>query len=276
MDIIDCFDKNCCSADINASTKENVIKQLAQLACKNPSLDKIGYDTVFEKLKERESQGTTAFGSELALPHARIEGLEDFVVFVATSQKGADFESLDKRKVRIFAVIIGPKEAVNEHLKILAGISRLLSIPHVKTELYNANNQEVLAESFIRNLKVGGKNEESKKQIKMTLLTVILYNEEFMYDVLELFLQEGIEGATIIESSGMGQYISNIPIFADFIGFMRQNKNQSKTIMALIPEDRVDDIIEGIEQITGDMNKHQGAMVFTQEIKTFKGSMKMM
>lgn len=38
----------------------------------------------------------------------------------------------------------------------------------------------------------------------MKLLYVILYIEDFLYEILEFFIEMGIEGATIIESSGMG------------------------------------------------------------------------
>ena len=110
----------------------------------------------------------------------------------------------------------------------------------------------------------------------MKLLTVVLYLEEFLNEILEFFIEAGVDGATVIESFGMGQYISNIPLFADFIGFMQQNKNQSRTIMALVPEGRVEEIVEGIEEITGDLEKKQGAMVYVLDVPFYKGTMKML
>ena len=110
----------------------------------------------------------------------------------------------------------------------------------------------------------------------MKLLILTLYVEDFIYSILEFFIQEGVEGANILESFGMGQYISNIPLFADFIGFMKESKNRSKTILALIPEDRIDSIIQGIEDITGDLDKKQGAMIMTLDVSFYKGTMKMM
>jgi PTS system nitrogen regulatory IIA component len=100
--------------------------------------------------------------------------------------------------------------------------------------------------------------------------------EEMLYHILEFFLQEGVEGATILDSSGMGQYISDIPLFATFIGFMNEKKNRSRTILATIPADREDEIVKGIEKITGDLDKKQGAMLFTIDIGYWKGTMKMM
>ncbi len=47
----------------------------------------------------------------------------------------------------------------------------------------------------------------------MKLLYVVLYIEDFIYDILEFFIEMGNDGTTIIESSGMGEYISNVPMF---------------------------------------------------------------
>ena len=93
---------------------------------------------------------------------------------------------------------------------------------------------------------------------------------------MEYFIQEGIDGATIVESSGMGEYISNIPLFASFIGFMNENKHSSKTIMAMIPAERQQEILEGIESITGDLDKKEGAMIFMTDVTFYKGTMKML
>ena len=113
-------------------------------------------------------------------------------------------------------------------------------------------------------------------QEKQKLLQVILYEEIFFYDLLEFYLEEGIDGASVIDSSGMGQYISNIPLFASFIGFMNENKNRSRTIMAMVPESRVEALVAGIERITGDLEKKQGAMILVLDVAFSKGTMKMM
>ncbi len=57
---------------------------------------------------------------------------------------------------------------------------------------------------------------------------------------------------------------------------MNEQKNRSNTILATIPADREDDIIKGIEAITGDLDKKQGAMLMTLDIAVWKGTMKMM
>ena len=83
------------------------------------------------------------------------------------------------------------------------------------------------------------------------------------------------EGATILDSAGMGRYISNVPLFADFIGFMRENKHQSKTILTLVPQEHTQELIQRIEEVSGDLDKKQGAMIMVLDVSYLKGSMKM-
>lgn len=46
--------------------------------------------------------------------------------------------------------------------------------------------------------------------------------------------------------------------------------------MVMIPEEKLDDVIEGIEEITGDLDKKQGAMIIASDVSFHKGTMKMM
>ncbi len=273
MELYEIIDKDCCSVDLTSRTKDTVLHELASLAVKNSALQPFGIQKIYEGLKKREDEGSTGFGEGVALPHMRMEGLDRFLVLIATSKTGIDFNSVDKKRVDLFFVIIGPAEKVNEHVQILAGISRTLSTRYIKKELRQAKTNGVLYETFLRSVE---KSVDRPTTRRMKLIYVVLYLEDFLYNILEYFIQEGIDGATIIESSGMGEYVSNIPIFATFIGFFNERKNQSKIIMALIPEEREQEILKGIEKITGDLDQKEGAMIITTDVSIYRGSMKIM
>lgn len=274
MELFEIVDKESCRSHITGKTKEDIVMKLAEVAAGSDRLKGIKADYIYQKIMERENQGSTGFGNGVALPHARLEGVDSFLIFIVVSKRGVEFEAIDKKKVNVFFVILGPEKEVSAHLKLLATISRVLSNSNVKRELLNARTSEAIYEAFMRNTRMVEKKGAEKQ--KMKLLFVILYFDEFLYHILEFFIEEGIDGATIIDSFGMGEYISNIPLFADFIGFMSQKKNNSKTIMALVPEDDIPEIIKGIEEITGDLDKKEGAVVFTLDVGFYKGSMRMM
>ena len=274
MELLTILDKNCCKVNLKAKNKDEVIRKLASLAKKSTTTDDLTEEEIYRYIREREEQGSTGFGNEMAIPHARIKEMKEFLVLCGVSKKGVDFDAMDKKRVRIIFLILGPEEAVNEHLKILAALSRLLGLPRVKNELLQAPSEISLFETILRYGRE--QNGGSAEDQKMKLLMVNLYIEDFFYNILEFFIEQGIEGATILDSYGMGQYISNIPLFADFIGFMKKDRSKSRTIMALVPETRIDEVLKGIEEITGDMTKKQGAMVMVLSLDFYKGSMGMM
>lgn len=274
MELYEILDREACTLDLSERTKEEALRRIAEIASHSEALEGMSAEDIFQKLLGREGQGTTGFGDGIAIPHARMEEMKRSLMFIVTSRRGVDFEAMDKRRVHVFFVLLGPEGRAEEHLKILASISRLLSTTHLKNEILSAKSKNAIYEAFVRN----SLGEDKKRGVsrKMKLMYVILYMQEFLYEILEFFIEEGVEGATIIDSSGMGQYISNIPLFASFIDFMREDKNLSKTIIALVPEDREEEIIRGIETITGDLDKKQGAMIITHDVSFYKGTMNMM
>ncbi len=273
MNLYDITSEEACAVNLPAKTREEILQSIAKQAKKVPAFDALSEEDIFQGLLNREEQGSTGFGGGIAIPHARFEKAEGFAFFIVTTRRGVDFDAMDKKKVKVFFVLLGPADGVREHLQILAAVSNVIARSNIKNELLTATTRSVVYEMFL------SKTQDEKPphlREKQKLLQVILYEDTFFYDLLEFYIEEGIDGATVLESSGMGQYISNIPLFASFIGFMNEDKNRSRTIMALVPESRVEALVEGIERITGDLDKKQGAMILVLDVGFSKGTMKMM
>ncbi len=275
MELAEALDPDCCAVNMSARDKDQALWKLADLAVKSNALEGVDADTIYHALADRERQGSTAFGKEVAMPHARLPGMDTFVMFAAVFPRGVHFDAVDNKKVRLFFVILGPGEQVQAHLRILAGISRIIAHTNAKQELVRTRSTEALTEVLQRYIGQAESTPQPSSQ-KMKLMLITLYVEQHIYDILELLLEFGIEGASIFETSGMGRYISNVPLFAEFIGFMNESKNASQTVMALAPERHVQGIIDRIEDITGDLDKREGAAVVVLDVTFAKGTMKMM
>ncbi len=273
MDPFELVIPQCCSNDLAGGTAEEVLRNLITLADDAGKLKGLGKQTLVSALLERERQGSTGFGGGLALPHARIAGLDDFVICIGVSKKGVAFQALDKKPVRLFIMVLAPEDRVQDHLKLLAAISRTLAGTKVKQQLLNAASPLAVNEAFLAHCRSTAPKAPKRRS---KLLCVVLFAEELLHEILESFVEHGVEGATILDSQGMGHYISNIPIFADFIGFMRAQTHQSKTILALVPEDLIPTVLAGVEEITGDLDKRQGAVIMVLDVSFYRGSMAMM
>lgn len=274
MNLLSAIRKECCTVDLPGKSRDEVLRALADLACRSPALAQIGPKVVYQKLREREEQGATGLGHGVALPHARVEGMEEFVIGVAVSRRRIDFQALDKKKCGLIFFILGPEQANAEHLKALAALSRQAGSPQVRAELDKAYTPTALYEALARRLGAGATAPQGRRAMKLMFLT--LYMEDLLYDVLQFLLEAGVDGANILEGAGMGKYISNVPLFAEFIGVMQHRKEHSRTIMALVPAERQAQIVEGVEALAGDLDKNQGAVIVFLDATFHKGTMRMM
>ena len=88
-----------------------------------------------EALRAREALGPTGVGRGVALPHARLSGLDSVVGTFILLEKPVNFDSLDKEPVDIAFALFAPEDAGVEHLKALALVSRTLREPSICAKL---------------------------------------------------------------------------------------------------------------------------------------------
>ncbi|MEJ2634174.1 MAG: P-II family nitrogen regulator [Calditrichia bacterium] len=106
----------------------------------------------------------------------------------------------------------------------------------------------------------------------MKLLVFILNKEENLEEVLEAFLELNIQGATILDSVGMGSILAqDIPIFAGFRSLLQGSRPANKTILTVVPDDLVEPAVKALEQIVGSLDEAGNGLAFTLEIDKIFG-----
>ncbi len=90
---------------------------------------------VVEALIERENLGPTGVGHGVALPHARLGGIDSVVGALVLLETPIDFSSVDRQPVDLAFALFAPEDAGVEHLKALALVSRTLRDPSVCAKL---------------------------------------------------------------------------------------------------------------------------------------------
>ena len=105
------------------SSKKRLMHELGDLADGVHGLDA---GSVVDALLERESLGPTGVGHGVALPHARMDGIEEVCGAFVLLEKPVDFDAVDHQPVDLVFALFAPREAGVEHLKALALISRTL------------------------------------------------------------------------------------------------------------------------------------------------------
>lgn len=108
---------------LSVKGKKPLFQKIAQLAAAAYGLDA---DQVSGALFERERLGSTGFGGGVAIPHAKIPGLERMCGVVALLDPAVPFEAVDDNAVDIVFALLSPVDSGADHLKTLARVSRYL------------------------------------------------------------------------------------------------------------------------------------------------------
>jgi PTS system nitrogen regulatory IIA component len=142
MKLLDILNKDCIIPELRSQNKREVLEELtgALLNCK-ANLNK---EALVEVLLERERLGSTGIGDGIAIPHGKIQELDELILSFGRSTRGIDFDSMDGRPTHLFFLLIAPENSAGTHLRALAKISRLLKSAHFRKRLMEAGTIEEL------------------------------------------------------------------------------------------------------------------------------------
>lgn len=98
---------------------------LAQLVQALERAGKLKNARVFhEAILEREKIVSTGIGLGVAIPHAKLEGYDDFFIAIGIQEKkGIEWNALDGAPVRLIFMIGGPDNRQTGYLKILSDLT---------------------------------------------------------------------------------------------------------------------------------------------------------
>ena len=85
------------------------------------------HDTVFEALMARERLGSTALGHGCAVPHGRLESLQEPALVLLRTKQPIAYDAPDDKPVRLFMTLLVPQDNPEEHLQILREIAALFA-----------------------------------------------------------------------------------------------------------------------------------------------------
>lgn len=127
------------------SSKKRLFQDLGEIVASGYGLDAT---TAFTALQDRESLGPTGVGHGIALPHARIKGLDDVIGAFVRIEKPLDFDAVDRQPVDLVFALFAPDGAGVDHLKALALVSRTMRDADVCAKL-RANEDPVALHSIL-------------------------------------------------------------------------------------------------------------------------------
>ncbi|MCX8065739.1 MAG: PTS sugar transporter subunit IIA [Candidatus Hydrogenedentes bacterium] len=124
-------------------TKYEVLDRLISLVSKSPAIkDPEGFR---KAVLEREEITSTGIGGGIAVPHARMDEIEDIIIGLAIVPEGVDFDSIDNQPVYIVLLYATPKTKDKEYLQLLAKTVQTLKSSTVCNRLLKCQSPQQVA-----------------------------------------------------------------------------------------------------------------------------------
>ncbi|MEV5948937.1 fructose-specific PTS transporter subunit EIIC [Streptomyces sp. NPDC051993] len=131
--------------ELAAREKRAAIREMAEMLGTTGNVRDV--DELVRVALAREARGTTGLGEEIAIPHAKTDAVSAPVVGFARSAEGIEWGSQDGTRARLIFMISVPEAAAgDEHLRILALLSRKLMDTGFRTRLAGAADEAAVLE----------------------------------------------------------------------------------------------------------------------------------
>lgn len=126
---------------LSGETRDDIIDEMIQkLSQRGMLLSESGFK---QAILNREQQGTTAIGMNIAIPHGKSESVREPSVAFGIKRSGVGWNSLDGSDAKLIFMIAVPEESEgNQHLKILQMLSRKLMDDSYRKQLLSVQTKE--------------------------------------------------------------------------------------------------------------------------------------
>ena len=142
MKISDTLKEDYIIADLKAGDKRETLSEVSLFLEHKGAIQDHG--KLLQALLDRERLGSTGIGDNMAIPHAKHEGIEQIITVFARSRKGVDFQSLDRKPVHFIFLLLAPPASAGLHLKALAKIARLFKNPSLREDILKAEDADTI------------------------------------------------------------------------------------------------------------------------------------
>ena len=146
MTVTEILDPQCVLVPLVAGTKREAIDALVDaLAATGRVSDAVA---VKKAVWDREQQRSTGIGEGLAIPHGKTSSAHGLCMAVGRLAQPIEYDSIDRKPVRLVVLLVSPPERTSEHIQALGRISRLMTNPGFREQVYAAEGVDQLVELF--------------------------------------------------------------------------------------------------------------------------------
>ena len=142
MKVVDFLRPDLVISRLTGGGKGEVLAEMSShLAKHQPGIDPAALRKVLE---ERELLASTAIGDGIAIPHGKLDTVEQLVGTLGRSVPGLEFDSIDGKPTHLVFMLVAPSSSTGIHLKALARLSRLFRDADFRRRLIEASDDAAM------------------------------------------------------------------------------------------------------------------------------------
>lgn len=131
---------------LRAESAEGTIHELVQLVEEANLVQDA--EAVAAAVIDRERMHPTGIGHSVAIPHARISGIDSVIIAAGVQPKGVDFRSRDGDPARVIFLLLAPEDDTTLYLQTLSSLAMLVMLGDLGDVLPKAKNSREFIERF--------------------------------------------------------------------------------------------------------------------------------
>lgn len=189
---------------INVKTKEEMIREIIKRVSEKDEKFKENSEEIEKAVFKRETELSTAMGNRVAIPHARVESYDDFMVAVGVNQNDIECETIyhKKDKVKYFFMVICSSKKNKIILKVVPAIQQLFRNVDFNTEMYKEeimSSAEILKimEKFVKESSDGL---EAQDIMRTDVRAANL--DDTLEDIAIRLIEEEVDGIAVVDEKG--------------------------------------------------------------------------
>lgn len=125
------------AGQLKSSTRKNAIHELSKAAAEATGL---GVEVINAAVWRREQMFSTGLPHAIAVPHARMPGLDKPVVVIGQSNAGIDFDAADGQLAEIICLLLTPEADGEAQLELLAAVAEAFNTDDARRHCLDAAN----------------------------------------------------------------------------------------------------------------------------------------
>ena len=227
MNLSKIFDPDFIKINLQASSKEEAVRQLAETFCKK--YPEKSLEEIIEAVNEREKLGSTSMGRGVAFPHARTDIVTGLYVVLGIYPQGISAETPDGKPLFMVILLLTPRNISKAYLQSLSGLANFARRQETLSSILSANTVNEIIE-VIGNTGISIERELIVGDV-MTSEPVTITADKTIKEAVNLFFKFKISGLPVIDNEGklLGEISENDVLrFAlpDYESFLAQKSSR--------------------------------------------------